>query len=174
MLVWAHVWRLFRSAMLFGGVVCFEIRTPWFALRYVDVKSTVFLRWAVMVASWKETSNFFVPGAKRLFHDVYIQTGREPELLGDCRREVDLVAAGVRHRAAADGAGREAGCRVAERDDQLARLQGRQGRVPGRRRRNGDERRGDEHREKTFHNNPPKWTSGLGKGANVPRSGIKL
>src|SRR5581483_9233295 len=49
--VCAHVWRLFRSAMLFGGVVCFEMSTPWFAFRYVDVKSTVLFRWAVIVAS---------------------------------------------------------------------------------------------------------------------------
>ena len=53
----------------------FESRTPWFAFMYELVKSTVFFRWAVIVASWKEMSNFFVPGAKRLFQGEYIQTG---------------------------------------------------------------------------------------------------
>ena len=78
MFVCAQVWSFFRSARLFGGVVCFESRTPWFAFRYDVVKSTVRFRWAVIVASWKEMSNFFVPGAKRLFHGEYIQTGVRP------------------------------------------------------------------------------------------------
>ena len=76
--VCAQVWSCFRSARLFGAVVCFEIRTPWFAFRYEVVKSTVFFRWAVIVASWNEMSNFFVPGANRLFHDVYTHTGVSP------------------------------------------------------------------------------------------------
>ena len=41
---------------------------------YVEVKSTVFFRWAVIVASWNETSNFFVPGAKR-FRMSYLYGG---------------------------------------------------------------------------------------------------
>src|SRR5205823_13031839 len=63
--VWAQVCICFRSARLVGAVACFEIRTPWLALKYGVEKSTVRLRWAVIVASWKEMSNFFVPGAKR-------------------------------------------------------------------------------------------------------------
>ena len=78
MFVWAHVWSCFRSARLFGAVVCFEMSTPWFAFRYDDVKSTVRFRCAVIVASWNEMSNFFVPGANRLFHGEYIQTGVRP------------------------------------------------------------------------------------------------
>ena len=60
---------------------CFESRTPWFALRYDVVKSTVFFRCAVMVASWKEMSNFLVPGAKRPVHGEYIHTGVSPSFL---------------------------------------------------------------------------------------------
>ena len=53
------------------------------AFRYDVVKSTVRFRCDVIVASWKEMSNFFVPGAKRLFHGEYIHTGVTPELRGD-------------------------------------------------------------------------------------------
>ena len=42
------------------------------------VKSTVRFRCDVIVASWKEMSNFFVPGANRLFHGENIQTGVSP------------------------------------------------------------------------------------------------
>ena len=68
----------FRSARLCGIGACFDSSTPWFAFKYDDVKSTVFFRCAVIVASWKEMSNFFVPGAKRLFHGENIHAGLTP------------------------------------------------------------------------------------------------
>ena len=81
MFVCAQVCMFFRSARLCGTGACFESSTPWFALRYDVVKSTVFFRCAVMVASWKEMSNFFVPGANRLFHGENIHTGVTPSFL---------------------------------------------------------------------------------------------
>ena len=42
------------------------------------VKSTVRFRCDVIVASWNEMSNFFVPGANRLFHGENIHTGLRP------------------------------------------------------------------------------------------------
>ena len=49
--------------MLFGAFAFLLSRTPWFESRYGDENVTVFCRCAVIVASWKETSNFLVPGA---------------------------------------------------------------------------------------------------------------
>src|SRR6478752_6304834 len=76
--VCAQVWSFFRSAIECGTGACLESRTPWFAFRYDVVKSTVRLRCCVIVASWNETSNFLVPGAKRPVHGEYIQTGVTP------------------------------------------------------------------------------------------------
>ena len=66
---------LFRSAIECGVFACFESSTPWFALKYDVVKSTVFFRCAVMVASWNETSKPFAPGANSLAHGVYCHFG---------------------------------------------------------------------------------------------------
>ena len=70
MSAWAQVCSFARSARLFGAGADLESSTPWFASKYEVVKSTVFLRCEVIVASWNETSNFFTPGAKRLVHGV--------------------------------------------------------------------------------------------------------
>src|ERR1700751_2235891 len=64
--------------MLFGGVACFEMSTPWFAFRYDEVKSTVRFRCAVSVACWNEMSNCSVPGRKRPFHGEYIHSVLRP------------------------------------------------------------------------------------------------
>ena len=61
---------LFRSASECGVFAVFESRTPWFASKYDDVKSTVFFRCAVTVASWKEMSNDLCPGANSFAHGV--------------------------------------------------------------------------------------------------------
>ena len=70
MSVCAHVCSFFRSASECGTVAFFDSSTPWFASKYDDVKSTVFFRWAVIVASWKEMSNVLWPGANSFAHGV--------------------------------------------------------------------------------------------------------
>ena len=54
--------------MLFGTFAFFESSTPWFASKYDFVKSTVFARAAVTVASWNEMSNDLWPGANSFAH----------------------------------------------------------------------------------------------------------
>ena len=55
--VWAQVCMFLRSAIEWGTFAFFESSTPWLASKYEWVKSIVFFRWAVIVASWKEMSN---------------------------------------------------------------------------------------------------------------------
>ena len=78
--------------MLFGGVVCFEMSTPWFAFKYDEEKSTVRFRWAVIVASWNEMSNFFVPGREQAVPRRVHPDRRQAEALRDRGCEIDLVA----------------------------------------------------------------------------------
>src|SRR6266851_469520 len=98
---------------------------------------------------------------------------REAELLGDCGGEVDLVAARIRDRVAADRAAGEARSRIAEGDDQLARLECRHRCGPGRRRRNGHERRDREDREKALHELPScVFGTGNRKSTAVPAGNL--
>src|SRR3954447_1496576 len=76
--VCAHVWSLPRSARLLGAVALVDTSTPWLALKYGVVKSTVRLRWVVIVASWKERSKSFVPGANSFVHGDRTQMGLRP------------------------------------------------------------------------------------------------